>query len=215
MTQPLKDVFTKPSTHQPRTDEEAAWRVTYKFNMRASNPRQMAAERELISLMGTYPFCEDQIRDVMNLADILFFEEKLRSKVQWRWADMADRRAIGTTGLREVEPGEFMTQITLSRPVLQSDEYDQRLVLSTILHEAIHSYLFIWRGYVATLNGGHSEGFKEIAQLIDDWVGDQQFLQLHKMEAVLENFRSGQKKPSRPRSSFLDKPKKRPYRDCC
>ncbi|KAI9816971.1 MAG: hypothetical protein M1832_004955 [Thelocarpon impressellum] len=170
------------------SDVDAAGSVVLYFNGRNRNARQQEAERELIKLLGSSTFCEEQIRDVMNWADILFFEEKLRSKVQWRWSESLSRNTIGTTRVRSTSDGSFMTQITLSRQVLGSDRYDQRLVLSAILHEAIHSYLFVCRGFDARQDGGHSAGFREIAELIDDWIGDQEYLQLYNMKAELDKF---------------------------
>ncbi len=175
---------------------EAAADVIKHASRRQYSAAQVAAERKLIQLMGTYPFHADSIiGDVMACADTLFFRNMLKSRVQWRWARACDRSStiLGTTSLRQVRPGEYMTQITLSTAALHRDEFDQRLVIATILHEAIHSYLFICRGFWARREGGHTDGFRAIAALIDDWVGND-FLRLKEVEARLEHFRTSRRK---------------------
>ena len=177
------------------SDMEAAALVETHLSQRHSDPAQLAAERKLIQLMGTYPFCADSIiSEVMACADTLFFRGQLKSRVQWRWANTCSGSPsiIGTTSLREVGPGDYMTQITLSKAALRREEFDQRLVIAAILHEAIHSYLFVVRGFWARREGGHTDGFRAIAGLIDDWVGND-FLRLRDVEARLEHFRTSRR----------------------
>lgn len=103
---------------------------------------------------------------------------------------------IGTTALRRASPpsrGGYETLIVLSSPILMDTGYNRRLLISTFLHELIHSYLFICCGFKARHCGGHTEGFKEIAALIDEWAG-RGTLRLCDMEADLEHFREGREK---------------------
>ncbi|KAI9805815.1 MAG: hypothetical protein M1825_000429 [Sarcosagium campestre] len=185
-----------PVKYQPcksnLSDKVAAdWVISYYTN-RHLNPRQLHAEQKLMRLVKSSPLNLDDVPEVLELADFVFFEGVLSSRVERRWSDLAaecsDESLIGTTELCEDKYGDFRTRISLSRPLLQSDAYGQRLVLSALFHEAIHSYLFIRRGHKATKNGGHSTGFKRIAELIDTWVGDREYLQLYNTEAALDRF---------------------------
>ncbi|KAI9682211.1 MAG: hypothetical protein M1817_000265 [Caeruleum heppii] len=177
------------------SDWAAAETVRIHFRGRHNSPALSAAQRELIRVMGTYPLPSSQIGTVIHLADTLFFAGHLSSRVEWRWSSRSDpcfiTSIVGRTELRHhATPGHgYQTRITLSKPILKSERYDQRLLFSAILHEAIHAYLFVQRGFAATEEGGHTQGFRRIAQLIDDWVGDQEFLQLYNVEASLEDFR--------------------------
>ncbi|KAI9841828.1 MAG: hypothetical protein M1838_003403 [Thelocarpon superellum] len=170
------------------SDAMAAANVAAYFSGPERSAGQRTAERELIRAMGTSPFCEPQIHDVIKWADELFFQKKLQSRVEWRWSDDVDPCAVATTGLRRLGPGRFRAQITLSQPVLQSGRYDQRLLIAAILHEAIHSYLIICCGVDATLRGGHPPGFVQIAQLIDEWVDNRHYLHLSDIRAKMEHF---------------------------
>lgn len=76
----------------------------------------------------------------------------------------------------------------LSSPILKDTQYNRRLLISTFLHEMIHSFLFVACGLKARECGGHTEGFRQIAEIIDDWVG-REILCLSDMEADLERFR--------------------------
>ena len=177
------------------SDEEAAVRVLANLQRSHDDPSLREAERELIRLMGTLPLREDEIHNVIRHADVLFFDGVLHSRVQWRWSSCMDAQAIGTTGIvRDDERcnGAFKTQITLSQPVLQSPQYHGRLLLSAILHELIHAYLFLSRGFDAMHDGGHSRGFVAIARAIDDWVGNADYLHLYDIKAVLDRYRIAQ-----------------------
>ncbi|KAI9887302.1 MAG: hypothetical protein M1823_000896 [Watsoniomyces obsoletus] len=96
---------------------------------------------------------------------------------------------IGTTVLRSTRSNAFEARIILSDSILHSGRYDQRLVLSTILHETIHAYLFVRRGLPATAEGGHTAGFKAIARFLDEWIGDLDYLRLSHDRADLKKFR--------------------------
>jgi hypothetical protein len=86
-----------------------------------------------------------------------------------------------------VELGGYETLIVLSSPILKDTKYNRRLLISTFLHEMIHSFLFITCGLKAREDGGHTPGFHKIAQIIDNWVG-KEYLRLSDMEADLEHF---------------------------
>ncbi|KAI9779075.1 MAG: hypothetical protein M1839_007741 [Geoglossum umbratile] len=185
--------------HDPMTDEQAAASVYNHFSQRNANPEQARAEQELSRLILSSPLMTSCLGEVVHWANILFFEEKLTvAKVDLQWSDPSDPRfdpqsggLIGTTELKPDHTGGFQTRIILSRQRLMSGTYDQRLVLSAILHECVHAYLFICRGFEAMEDGGHTKGFREIARLIDSWVdGDGSYLRLHSTEADLESFRT-------------------------
>ncbi|KAI9771133.1 MAG: hypothetical protein M1840_002484 [Geoglossum simile] len=185
--------------HDPMTDEEAAASVYNHFSQRKADKEQARAEQELSRLILSSPLMTGCLGEVVHWANILFFEGKLTvAKVDLQWSDPSDLRfdpqsggLIGTTELKPDHTGGFQTRIILSRQRLMSGTYDQRLVLSAILHECVHAYLFICRGFEAMENGGHTDGFRNIARLIDSWVdGDGSYLRLHSTEADLESFRT-------------------------
>ncbi|CAI4219355.1 unnamed protein product [Parascedosporium putredinis] len=64
-----------------------------------------------------------------------------------------------------------------------------------LLHEIIHSYLFIVCGLKARREGGHTEGFRQIATMIDKWAGPEH-LRLQEMEADLGSYLTDQSKPA-------------------
>jgi hypothetical protein len=100
---------------------------------------------------------------------------------------------IGTTALRRAAASTrgFETLIVLSSTILRDPRFSRRLLISTFLHELIHSYLFICCGFRARWCGGHTPGFKEIAGVIDEWIGEESGLFLSRVEADLELFRIG------------------------
>jgi hypothetical protein len=139
---------------------------------------------------------EDALESIFSAANDLFFANKLRGRVTWDWShpDMAsagryDCAIVGTTALRKRRgpKGGYETLIVLSSPILKDTKYNRRLLISTFLHEMIHSFLFVMCGRKAGINGGHTEGFRKIAADIDDWVG-RECLRLTDMEADLDRF---------------------------
>jgi hypothetical protein len=78
--------------------------------------------------------------------------------------------------------------IVLSSPILRDTKYNRRLLISTFLHEMIHSFMFVTCGLKAKQSGGHTEGFRQIAGIIDDWAG-KDCLHLRDMEADLSRWR--------------------------
>ncbi|KAK0384123.1 hypothetical protein NLU13_8212 [Sarocladium strictum] len=139
---------------------------------------------------------EDALESIFSAANDLFFANKLRGRVRWDWShpDMAsagryDCAIVGTTALRKRRgpKGGYETLIVLSSPILKDTKYNRRLLISTFLHEMIHSFLFVMCGRKAGINGGHTEGFRRIAADIDDWVG-RECLRLTDMEADLDRF---------------------------
>lgn len=140
---------------------------------------------------------DDALESIFSAANDLFFANKLRGRVTWDWShpEMAsagryDCAIVGTTCLRKRRghrSGGYETLIVLSSPILKDTKYNRRLLISTFLHEMIHSFLFVMCGRKAGINGGHTEGFRKIAADIDDWVG-RECLRLTDMEADLERF---------------------------
>ena len=195
------------------SDEGAAACVIRHFTNRHLNPRQLQAERQLIRLILTSPLYLRSLEDMLHCADVLFFEGLLEQNVRLEWFAGEGRRGmelrasharerqqkeeqackdsfiIGTTELRQTLAKTFQARIKLSCIILQSEDFDQRLVISAILHEAIHAYLFIRRGFEARIEGGHTPGFIAIAHLIDQWIGDPFYLYLSRVEANLDLFR--------------------------
>lgn len=151
------------------------------------NPRDKAAD---------FPLDNAALESIFSAADKIFFQGRLSCRVHWEWSSgcanvvgtMEDNRIIGTTALRERAPGDFETLIMLSSSILKDTSYNRRLLISTFLHEMIHSYVFICCGFKARHCGGHTAGFRQIARLIDEWEG-QGSLRLCDMEADLEHFR--------------------------
>ncbi|KAK7430211.1 hypothetical protein QQZ08_003186 [Neonectria magnoliae] len=157
------------------------------------------------------------LRSIFSAANELFFANRLTGLVTWDWSHPASAQyqahIVGTTALRRRrepeherrrrepepecrrrrDPGHecrrpYETLIVLSSPILKDTKYNRRLLISTFLHEMIHSYLFVTCGLKAGRCGGHTEGFRQIAETIDAWVG-RGYLRLGEMEADLERFR--------------------------
>lgn len=147
------------------------------------NPKSRAADFRLDNLA---------LRSIFSAANELFFANRLTGRVAWDWShpesEQYEAHIVGTTALRRSRLGGYETLIVLSSPILKDTKYNRRLLISTFLHEMIHSYLFITCGLKARECGGHTEGFREIAATIDTWVG-QECLRLSDMEANLERFR--------------------------
>ncbi|KAF5626277.1 uncharacterized protein FTJAE_9744 [Fusarium tjaetaba] len=147
------------------------------------NPKSRAAE---------FPLDNDALRSIFSAANELFFCNRLAGRVAWDWSHPASAQyqahIVGTTAVRRSRDGGYETLIVLSSPILQDTKYNRRLLISTFLHEMIHSYLFVVCGLKARHEGGHTEGFRQIADTIDRWVGHS-YLRLSEMDADLEHFR--------------------------
>ncbi|KAI0444910.1 hypothetical protein F4803DRAFT_220241 [Xylaria telfairii] len=151
-------------------------------------------ERILRSLISPKALCaefeidDEALQGIFYAANEIFFRGSLKGRVTWRWKDLPTN-LIGTTAWRDAPDGHgYETQIYLSRQILKNKKYNRRLLISTFIHELIHSYLFVYCGYQPDDCGGHTSGFKRIANLINNWVGQENLLQLHKMEAELSDF---------------------------
>lgn len=137
----------------------------------------------------------DALTSIFHAANGLFFGSRLSKRVTWDWTSeedgnpQYDAQIIGTTALRRCEQlGGYETLIVLSSPILKDTRYNRRLLIATFLHEMIHSYLFITCGMKAGAQGGHTEGFRRIAEGIDEWVGGRVVLRLGEVEADLGRF---------------------------
>ncbi|KAI9744529.1 MAG: hypothetical protein M1818_002058 [Claussenomyces sp. TS43310] len=137
-------------------------------------------------------FDSESLDIIITAADNVFFDGKLAGRVDWQWSDPNEQRYqhdfVGTTSFRHSSHGGRRARIVLSSPLLLSGQYHHDLVLSAFFHELVHCYLIICCGEEATRDGGHTKGFCEIAQIIDDWVG-QRRLRLRNMKANLDHFR--------------------------
>ncbi|KAK3300118.1 uncharacterized protein B0H64DRAFT_437300 [Chaetomium fimeti] len=144
-----------------------------------------------------YPLDNDALESIFSAANEIFFNGRLSQRVAWDWSHASsaryDSRVIGTTALRRAAAHTrgFETLIVLSASILRDGGFSRRLLISTFLHELIHCYLFICCGFRARWEGGHTDGFREIAGLIDEWVGEGGGLYLRRVEADLDLFRVG------------------------
>ncbi|KAJ2984966.1 hypothetical protein NUW58_g5789 [Xylaria curta] len=140
------------------------------------------------SLGAEFEIDDEALQGIFYAANEIFFRGALKGRVTWTWEDLPTN-LIGTTAWREAPDGRgYETLIFLSRQILKNKKYNRRLLISTFIHELIHSYLFVFCGYHPDDCGGHTSGFKRIASLINNWVGQENLLQLHKMEAELSDF---------------------------
>ncbi|KAB5584842.1 hypothetical protein GE09DRAFT_934437, partial [Coniochaeta sp. 2T2.1] len=146
---------------------------------------------------STYPLDNSALESIFLSANEIFFHGRLSQRVTWDWSHSSslhyDGSVIGTTALRHVRESKrrgFETLIVLSSPILRDGKYSRRLLISTFLHELIHSYLFICCGFRARHCGGHTPGFRTIARLVDDWAGPESMLYLSEVEADLSCFRA-------------------------
>ncbi|KAI1855568.1 hypothetical protein JX265_005971 [Neoarthrinium moseri] len=182
-----------------RKDEQAASRVERHFAHYHSRARDSKAERILKSLISPRSTPGDEfeidnaaLQSIFSAANEVFFHGSLKNRVRWDWSDGSNMsyhtQIIGTTALRVAQDGGFETLIVLSSRYLKDRRYNRRLLISTFLHELIHSYLFIRCGFKAKRFGGHTSGFHRIARLIDEWAGPDTLF-LSNMEADLDDFR--------------------------
>ena len=149
---------------------------------------------------AAYSLDDTSLENIFFAVNEMFFDGRLTKRVIWKWSQDSsgpeyESRIAGHTSLRRSPTGRgFETCITLSTPILKDPKYSRRLLISAFLHELIHCYLFICCGFEAKRADGHTEGFREIARIIDDWAGPGR-LHLCDMEADLENFRDGRRDP--------------------
>ncbi|KAL1882102.1 hypothetical protein VTK73DRAFT_2193 [Phialemonium thermophilum] len=193
------DTADRSSSTELLEDDEAAQRVRDHMEFFRRRFPDSKHERILRSIISPKPFAaehpldDEALQNIFFAANQLFFNGRLTQRVTWDWSHSSsskyDSSVIGTTALRKASNRGFETLIVLSSPILQDKRYSRRLLVSTFLHELIHSYLFICCGFRARHCGGHTPGFHTIAGLIDEWVGPQSSLYLRKMEADLERFR--------------------------
>ncbi|KAK4129634.1 hypothetical protein N657DRAFT_610173, partial [Parathielavia appendiculata] len=191
-------------------DHEAAQRVRdHLATFRRRNP-DSKHERILRSIINprhhhhqhrhdpsSYPLDNEALESIFSAANEIFFNGRLSQRVSWDWSHSSaaryDARVVGTTALRRAAAHTrgFETLIVLSSPILRDPQYSRRLLISTFLHELIHCYLFICCGFRARWCGGHTDGFRDIAAVIDEWVGEGGGLYLRRVEADLDLFRVG------------------------
>jgi hypothetical protein len=182
-----------------REDDLAATRVERHLSKYSKCARNSTAERILKSLISprSSPGAEFEIdnaalQSIFHAANEIFFYGCLKGRVRWDWSDSSNEKyhsqLIGTTALREADNGGYETLIVLSHHYLKDKRYNRRLLISTFLHELIHSYLFVQCGFKARRSGGHTDGFHRIARLIDKWAGPDTLF-LGNMEADLDDFR--------------------------
>lgn len=203
----LQPAACPPFSH--KDDSEAALRVQQHLAKPHARGNVRRHERILRTLINPrdkatdFPLDNAALESIFSAADEIFFQGRLSRRVHWEWSSgcvnvagtKQGGRIIGTTALRAAEGGGYETLIVLSSPILKDTSYNRRLLISTFLHELIHSFLFICCGFKARHCGGHTDGFKAIARLVDQWEG-QGSLRLCDMEADLEHFREESSPPS-------------------
>lgn len=181
-----------------KKDQQAAHRVERHFAQYHKPGRDSKAERILKSLISprSSPGREFEIDDaalnnIFRATNEIFFFGCLRNRVRWDWSDVSNKQyhtqIVGTTALRAAQDGGYETLIVLSQSYRNDRRYNRRLLISTFIHELIHSYLFIRCGFKAKRFGGHTMGFHRIARLIDEWAGPDTLF-LSNMEADLDDF---------------------------
>jgi hypothetical protein len=198
-------ISDEPTDHRPAKtelleDAAAAQRVRdhmSTFKRRNPDSKHERVLRNIISpksAAATYPLDNEALESIFLAANEIFFHGRLSQRVTWDWSHSSsphyDSSVIGTTALRQASKRGFETLIVLSSPILQDRKYSRRLLISTFLHELIHSYLFICCGFRARHCGGHTPGFHTIASLVDDWAGPDSLLYLSRIEADLSCFRA-------------------------
>ncbi|CAK7272300.1 hypothetical protein SEPCBS119000_005049 [Sporothrix epigloea] len=196
---PNKEHGTHNLAETMMTDAEASASVSAhlaNFERRCPSSRH---KRILLGLIHPKPAIAEfeldnsALESIFFAANEIFFNGRLTRRVQWDWSDAScnpqyDDKIIGHTSLRRAQRGGFETFILLSTPILRSRDYSRRLLISAFLHELIHCYLFICCGWSARESGGHTDGFRRIAKIIDHWAGHEKLF-LCEVEADLERFR--------------------------
>ncbi|KAB8304321.1 hypothetical protein EYC80_003731 [Monilinia laxa] len=192
-----------PAIHDNRilSDDQAAKLIEYQFSYDPP-PAHLHLEVELRNLLlGAY-LSDRAIDRIIYLIDTIFFHHSLRNRVRLSWSSPSQSRysseLIGTTALRLASFGGFETLIVLSEPILRDPKYDRRLLLSALLHELVHCYLFVKCGFGAKEMGGHTDGFHRVVGVIDGWVErwiGRDWLRLCSMRANLEFFRAERSPP--------------------
>ncbi|ETS75193.1 hypothetical protein PFICI_13677 [Pestalotiopsis fici W106-1] len=193
-----EDSNTQSNYSDMKKDQQAGHRVERHFAHYHKPGRDSKAERILKSLISprSSPGKEFEIDDaalnnIFRATNEIFFFGCLRNRVRWDWSDVSNKQyhtqIIGTTALRTAQDGGYETLIVLSQSYRKDKRYNRRLLISTFIHELIHSYLFIRCGFKAKRFGGHTVGFRRIASLIDEWAGPDTLF-LSNMEADLDDF---------------------------
>ncbi|KAG6048706.1 hypothetical protein E4U17_007057 [Claviceps sp. LM77 group G4] len=140
-----------------------------------------------------FPLDNEALQSIFSAANELFFASRLTRRVTWDWSHSAaakyDNHILGTTAVRRsAHFNGLETLIVLSSPILRDTKYNRRLIISTFLHEMMHSFMFVMCGWNSKQSSGHTQGFLQIAGIIDDWAG-KDCLHLREMEANLERWR--------------------------
>jgi hypothetical protein len=200
----LSDTLYEPQPDYTFSDEQAARRVERHFR-RLKSQKSQKHERILRDLVQRDEPLDDNEVDqyllsILTAADSVFFGGVLSGRVKWEWSSQSRYHAelIGTTALRRCPDREGIeTLIVLSAPILRSEIYNHRLLLSAFLHELVHAYLFIMCGFNARSQGGHTDGFERIVTAIDNWVPKGQgYLRLCNFKADLDYFLKDQYRPA-------------------
>ncbi|QSZ37559.1 hypothetical protein DSL72_008657 [Monilinia vaccinii-corymbosi] len=187
-----------PTIHDNKilSDDQAAKLIEHALFNYDPPPAHFHLEVELRNLLLRAHLSDRAIDRIIYLVDTIFFHHSLHNRVRLSWSSPSQSRysseLIGTTALRLASFGGFETLIVLSEPILRDPTYDRRLLLSALLHELVHCYLFVKCGFGAKEMGGHTDGFHRVVRVIDAWVErwiGRDWLRLCSMRANLELFR--------------------------
>ncbi|KAK5136597.1 hypothetical protein LTR08_002611 [Meristemomyces frigidus] len=155
----------------PMTDEEAALQAISTLDPLSVD--QHAAKANIDSTLGSDdPYVD--IHKLFGLYNVLYFRSLLLPRVEVTWSSRLTL-CVGICELvRDPNNGNKYTRVRLklSEPLLK---YRPRSdVINTLLHEAIHSYLFIttsWRHARGDDGTGHGAGFLLLADAINNHGG--------------------------------------------
>lgn len=160
-------------TFSSQADHDAAAKVS--MHVQFTDTLYARELRELISTCRSLD--AHTLSRLFTTADAVFFNGALSGRVCWEWSS-APRyisELVGTTALRRRRAGGgFECLIVLSEPLLTGTNFERRLAVGVFLHELVHCYLFVTCGFEAKLQGGHTDGFHRIVDVIDRWVGRDQ-----------------------------------------
>lgn len=155
----------------PMTDEDAALEAISTLD--PLSQAQQEAKARIDSILGKDgPFVD--IHELFELYSVLYFRSLLVRRVDVSWSPRLTLCAGICELVRDPENGNkySKTRLKLSEPLLK---YRPRSdVVNTLLHEAIHAYLFIatsWRHARGDDGTGHGAGFLLLADAINDHGG--------------------------------------------
>ncbi|KIW06936.1 uncharacterized protein PV09_02598 [Verruconis gallopava] len=174
---------------QPTTDEDAALAAIAAFSQ--LTPDQQDAQAKIATIRkeeDANPFVN--IHELFALYDVLYFRSLLVSKVDISWSSRLTLCA-GMCEISKDQEGKYTRiKLKMSEPLLK---YRTRSdTINTLLHEAIHAYLFITTGWRHARGGdgtGHGKGFQLLADAISNH-GGYEVTVFHKFHEEVDSYRT-------------------------